>query len=192
MRSSARRRTSEAGGRPSAMQLSSLSRICDAYRDERCRLQFYPRKPSKALCGVRREQLGALLGSSGRGEGLESGRVRRKRSVGRSSFSCPLGKVLARCTANKTSVTPLWSRSQTRNAWAKGRRCKRDHKLILTRSVTEQRRRMRFGEPRSLQKISETRQMPQREKRQEVRRARSVAQGDLEAVGRHAKVWTTW
>ena len=33
--------------------------------------------------------------------------------------------------------------------------------------------------------------MAQREKRQEVRKARSVAQGNLEAVGRHAKVWAT-
>ena len=38
---------------------------------------------------------------------------------------------------------------------------------------------------------SKTRQMAQREKRQEVRKARSVAQGNLEAVRRHAKVWTT-
>ena len=33
--------------------------------------------------------------------------------------------------------------------------------------------------------------MAQREKRQEVRKARTVAQGDLEAVGRHARVWAT-
>ena len=33
--------------------------------------------------------------------------------------------------------------------------------------------------------------MAQREERQEVRKARSVACGDLEAVGRPAKVWAT-
>ena len=38
---------------------------------------------------------------------------------------------------------------------------------------------------------SKTRQMVQREKRQEGRKARSVAQGVLKAVRRHAKVWTT-
>ena len=38
---------------------------------------------------------------------------------------------------------------------------------------------------------SETRQMAQREKRQEVRKARSVAPGDLDAVGRQSKVWAT-
>ena len=31
-------------------------------------------------------------------------------------LSSALGKVLARCTTNKTSMTPLWSRSQTRYA----------------------------------------------------------------------------
>ena len=38
---------------------------------------------------------------------------------------------------------------------------------------------------------SKTRQMAQQEKRQEERKARSVAQGVLEAVRRHGKVWTT-
>ena len=38
---------------------------------------------------------------------------------------------------------------------------------------------------------SETRQMAQREKCQEVRKTCSVAQGDLEAVGHQTKVWTT-
>ena len=42
--------TSEAGGRPSTMQLSSLPRICDAYRgDERCRVQFYRGSLQSAL-----------------------------------------------------------------------------------------------------------------------------------------------
>ena len=38
---------------------------------------------------------------------------------------------------------------------------------------------------------SKTRQMAQQEKRQQVRKARSVAQGNLDAVRCHAKAWTT-
>ena len=42
--------TSEARGRPSTMQFSSLQRICDAYRgDERCRVQFYRGSLQSAL-----------------------------------------------------------------------------------------------------------------------------------------------
>ena len=88
--------------RPSPMGSCSRSDGCGSGGERRglCSDACCPVQSSSA--GVRREQLGAPLGSSGKGEGLENGRVRRKRSVGRSSFSCPrlsLGEVNSPCRA---------------------------------------------------------------------------------------------
>ena len=62
---------------------------------------------------VRREQLDAPLSSPGRGEGLQNGEVRRKRSVGWSSFSCPPATSSAR--VDKTgSQSCAFSKSRCR------------------------------------------------------------------------------
>ena len=67
----------------------------------------------------------------------------------------------------------------------------RDHDSPLLGFVTEERRQMRFGETEKIvDGNSKTRLMAQREKRQEERKARPVAQGNLEVVRRHANVWT--
>ena len=63
-----------------------------------------------SAAGVRREQLEAPLGSSGRGEGFERGRVRRKSSVKRSSFRCPrqsLGEVHSKQNVDDTTLEPV-------------------------------------------------------------------------------------
>ena len=99
--------------------------------------------------GVRRKQLGYPLNSSGRGEGLEYGRVRLKRSVGRSSFSLPrqsLGEVHNKQHVHDDTLEPISNKKcQGFRQMDRGRRCKQYHNLILTRSG--ERRKMRFGDP---------------------------------------------
>ena len=104
-------------------------------------------------------------------------------------LSVALGKALTRCTAGKQdgSDTPLEPISGT-----VGRGCgsKRDHDSSLPGS--SRRSVVRCASANSIvDGNSKTRQMAQREERQEVRKARSVARGNLEAVRRHAKGWTT-
>ena len=91
-------------------------------------------------------------------------------------------KALTRYTAGKTAATPLWSRSQARYAVDFAKLAETSGVNVILRCALEN---------PIVGGKSKTRQMAQREKRQEVRKARSVAQGNLEAVRRHAKVWTT-
>ena len=120
------------------------------------------------------------LSSSGRVEGLENGRVRRKRTLDE-HLSVALCKALTRYGAGKTTTTPLWSRSR--------RGSERDHDSSLLGSSRRSVVRCALANP-IVDGHSKTKQMTQREKRQGVRKARSVAQGNLQAVRRHAKVWT--
>ena len=81
--------------------------------------------------GVRRKQLGYPLNSSGRGECLEYGRVRPKRSVGLSSFSCPLqslGEVQNKQNVYDTTLEPISNKMCPGfRQMGRGRRCKQNH-----------------------------------------------------------------
>ena len=64
--------TSEAGGRPSAMQLSSLSRICDAYREMSAADCSSTAEAFKALCGSVPGYTGSSVKQATYKEGLVS------------------------------------------------------------------------------------------------------------------------
>ena len=135
---------------------------------------------------VGRDQLGSPLGSSGGIEGLENCRVRRKCSAGRSRFGRPrlsFDEIHNEQGVCETSLEPNSDKIRRRfSQMGRGLWSERDHNSSLLRSSLSSAVRCALANP-IVAGNSKSRQMAQREKCQRVRKASSVAQGNLEAVG---------
>ena len=125
----------------------------------------------------------------------KSGEVRRKRLAGQSSFERKRQSIDEIHSWENGSDTPLEPisgkvRSSFRHM-GQGRRCKRHHNSSLLGSSRRSVVRCALANP-IVDANAKARQMAQRVKRTEVRKARSVAQGDLDAVGRHCENMGNW
>ena len=153
-----------------------------------------PRSGHPSSARVGREQLGSPHGTSGGIEGLENCRVRRKCSAGRTPLGRPrpsFDQIHNGQSVCDTSLEP--NSDKIRLGFCQmGRSCwsKRDHNSPLLSPSRRSVVRCGLANP-IVAGNSKARQMAQHEKCQEVLEARSAAQGNLEAAGTHAKVWTT-
>ena len=124
-----------------------------------------------------------LFGSTGGSESLENRRIRREHLVGRRTLGCTqqsAGEIQRRQGGCNTPLKPITGHHDFAKM-GRNLRSERDHHSSVLSSA-------RRG--RHLDKDSKTRQMAQRQKRQEARETRSSAEGNIEIVPRHEKVWT--